>query len=252
MAICRYCGTQIPDSAKFCTECGAAMDSTSMFPDPVPQAPQEPANIPAEPFQESVEPAESYYQMPDTRPWDPEQSGKHSESSRLIGIALIVVLLAAALFLQFGGHSRYGGKDVSISAIPSLLASDPVEVGSTWHGTLTVSGHAGGNYTEEGTYEIWAILDSMEEGGDVFFEIYEDEDMDPESEPLLSMWAEVRGSSVVPVIGEEDAWFLDLWLTPEDQEAMTFVLENGSLVNDYEYDDGYESFHSRIELEKQD
>ena len=44
MATCPYCGSQVADSAKFCTECGAALQAAAMFEQPVaPDSYQQPA-----------------------------------------------------------------------------------------------------------------------------------------------------------------------------------------------------------------
>ena len=46
---------------------------------------------------------------------------------------------------------------------------------------------------------------------------------------LLSFWAEIDGNRIVPVIGEEDAWILNIYLDASDADELTFVYENGTL-----------------------
>ena len=72
MAVCPYCGSDIPDSAKFCTECGAPQGDSPGIKEPLSDLPEP----------ESA--ASSSYQMPNRRPWDPEQSGRHGRGLRLV------------------------------------------------------------------------------------------------------------------------------------------------------------------------
>ena len=228
MAVCPYCGSDIPDSAKFCTECGAPQGDSPGIKEPLSDLPEP----------ESA--ASSSYQMPNRRPWDPEQSGRHGRGLRLVFGLILAILVGAALFLQFSGRSRYSDGGVSISGLPSQ-SSPVLEPGSSWHGTMEVSKHKGGDYTQEGIYEVWAYLDTVS-SGDVYFEVYPTEDVDEDTEALLSMWVSPDGDRLLPLIGEEDAWVIDLWLEESDADAITFYLKKGQLVNDFSYDDGYESF----------
>ena len=61
MATCTYCGSQIPDDAKFCTACGAAQAAGA-----AQVAPNQPIDVPAEPSgaQQPYQQPQQAYQPP--------------------------------------------------------------------------------------------------------------------------------------------------------------------------------------------
>ena len=76
-----------------------------------------------------------------------------------------------------------------------------------------------------------------------FFEIYDTEACD--NNPILSMWILEDSYTILPDIGEEDAWLLDYYLTPDDTYDFTIDLEEGALAFevDYELDGEWYEFY---------
>ena len=123
----------------------------------------------------------------------------------------------------------------------TTLQKSPLQVGSLWRGTIDLSGHSGKGDLENGVYEVWGTID--EAGDRIFFEIYDyesDEAMDVNGDlsPILSFWAEIDGNRIVPVIGDEDAWLINIYLDKSDTEELTFVFADGELTASYFYYDG--------------
>lgn len=90
---------------------------------------------------------------------------------------------------------------------------------------------------------IWAYL-GQDSSGNVYFEIYAEEDHNSDS-VLVSMWVMMFDNQMVPHIGEEDAWIYDMYLDIEDTSALTVNIENDTIVMDYMYrevDEGVEYF----------
>ena len=127
----------------------------------------------------------------------------------------------------------------NFAGLTSSSDKSPLQVGSRWRGTVALSGHSGRGSLEEGLYDIWGVIDTVNDR--VFFEIYDYEgEAAMESDNLdakLSFWAEIEGNRIVPVIGEDDAWLLDIYLTESDTDELTFVYENGALTANYFYYD---------------
>ena len=107
--------------------------------------------------------------------------------------------------------------------------------GSTWHGSYEISNHAGKGALENGSTEVWGLLGSS--GGQLFFELYTEPDFSGSAKPILSYWAELDGDSIVPVIGDNDAWFLNVYLEANDADSLRFTLRDGELRAQYFYYD---------------
>ena len=131
-------------------------------------------------------------------------------------------------------------REPNAGSLFGVPVQSPLQVGSRWRGTIELSGHSGKGDLENGSYEVWGILDSVDDR--VFFEIYDYEgDEAMESDDLiaiLSFWAEIDGSRIVPVIGEEDAWLINVYLDESDTDELTFVWDGETLTADYFYYDG--------------
>lgn len=122
-----------------------------------------------------------------------------------------------------GPTSTWGGDDAALTE------------GSTWHGSYEIRNHAGKGELTNGSTEVWGLLGTS--GERLFFELYSVPDFTGSTKPLLSCWARVEGNRIIPEIGEEDAWFLNIYLTENDRDAMSFTLEDGVLGTQYFYYD---------------
>ena len=100
---------------------------------------------------------------------------------------------------------------------------------------IEVGNHAGQGELENGSYEVWGVLDTA--GDQLYFELYDNPEFAEDSTPYLSYWAELDGDSIVPVIGDKDAWLFDIYLTEDDKDALTFTLNDGVLSAEYFYYD---------------
>ena len=150
----------------------------------------------------------------------------------------------AVTFSQFdsvGAITRPAGSGVigGADGPTGLYVTDgsALSVGSYWYGSIEVKNHAGQGVLENGSYEVWGILDTA--GDDLFFELYDNPEFAEDSTPYLSYWARLEGDSIVPVIGEDDAWLFEIYLTEDDTDALTFTLRDGVLTAEYFY---YDSF----------
>ncbi len=128
------------------------------------------------------------------------------------------------------------------TAAPSAAApasrGDDLQVGSTWAGTLTISGYVGPDDLDGSVSDVWGVIG--ESGGMTYFEIYRAEDSDnPNASPLLSFWAELDGNRILPVIdpAEEDAWLFGIYLGDADESQLIFTLADGVLSASYLYYD---------------
>ena len=165
------------------------------------------------------------------------ETGPISDYSLVVNQTYLSVTLSN--FNNAGGVSDAREPNAG-SLFGSAAGQSPLQIGSRWHGTMELSGHSGKGDLENGIAEVWGYLDTS--GDRTYFEIYDfDIDLAPEGTelvPILSYWAEIDGNRIVPVIGEEDAWILNIYLDASDADELTFVYENGTLSASYFYYDG--------------
>lgn len=84
---CEQCGAQIPEGAKFCENCGAPV-AVEASPKPTPQPAPAPAPQPKPAPKPAPQPA-------------PKPQPKPSSKRIVIGSILLVLIIAAALFVIF-------------------------------------------------------------------------------------------------------------------------------------------------------
>ena len=99
MTTCMYCGSEISDSAKFCTNCGAALPVEAPIPQSTYDAPaQQPYEQPAQqPYEQPAQ--QQPYQQPGQQ--QPYQQAPVAEDSGSIGWAIlgfIIPLVGIILF----------------------------------------------------------------------------------------------------------------------------------------------------------
>lgn len=108
------------------------------------------------------------------------------------------------------------------------------ELNSRWYGTLALTNFVGAS--NEDTYlDAYGVFGKTN-SGKTYFEIYLTEDHSDDS-PALSYYIDLKGDYFVPIIGKEDAWIFNTYLTAADTEQQTTYLFNGALVITYPYHD---------------
>lgn len=120
---------------------------------------------------------------------------------------------------------------------------------SEWSGWLTIS-EVWGMAQDEDNYAAWAVIDRVGGTGKPYIEVFQEGD--PQN-AFLSMYIilEDDGTRVVPDIGVEDAWTVDVYLDPENAKAYEGRLDgDGALTFDYDYvsQDGSYGCHVAITL----
>ena len=191
-----------------------------------------------------------------------EQSGEGSDSWYLIfnpdgtGIACLMGNAPVAfrytadqLQMEDGAYLRYSVSEERVtvysSAVLLFTKSDapapenakdrPFDLAnSTWYGSLEIRNHSGKGSLRNGEREIWAVI-SIAEDGRRFFDIYDTAYYNANVTPVLSMWVEISGDTVIPIIGEEDAWIFERYLTSGDTDALTLHCENQRIFGAYHY-----------------
>ena len=108
---------------------------------------------------------------------------------------------------------------------------------SEWYGVAVVT-NSKGFELEDGLHDVWGSFGIMS-GGDAYFELYLGEEPQYISDPLVSMYVdEEEYNFLTPIIGEEDAWVGDVYLTEEDMYFFEIMYEDGVLDLEYTVDDG--------------
>ncbi len=157
-----------------------------------------------------------------------------------LGLDTVRVAVTLSAFDNIGDISRPSGAPGVIGGAdgPTSIwvgGDAALTEGSTWHGSYEISNHAGKGELTNGSTEVWGLLGTS--GERLFFELYPEPDFTGSTKPLLSCWARVEDNRIIPEIGEEDAWFLNIYLTEDDRDAMSFTLEDGVLGAQYFYYD---------------
>ena len=163
------------------------------------------------------------------------------KSKTRIMILFFALLMILALAVAVIVTAKPADTELSASVLIPVSAQKQIAVlksDSRWAGILTVSDHKGEGVLENGTRAVRGMIGRT--GERTYFELFNRED--PEgAEPILSLWVSLNGDSMVPIIGEDDAWYFDILLDARDVEAFTLRLSDGRLSQRYFYDSGMET-----------
>ncbi len=170
---------------------------------------------------------------------------KKTRSLRILllsGAALVILALLAAVLLL--SHPKKERQIVPLLYVGEEAGTDVLRAGSRWSGYLTISKHRGEGSLSDGILPIRGLIGTAD--GQTFFELYTEDDPDGTA-PILSLWVQLRGDTMEPVIGLHDARYFDIWLDERDVPLFTLRSENGVLSHSYDYNDGTEK--CRIEFQ---
>lgn len=116
-----------------------------------------------------------------------------------------------------------------------------------WIGVVLELGHYGPEYegSEMEQYDLEAVID-MDETGQYYFEAYFTDE--PDEYPVLSTYIDMQEDRFMAIVGEEDAWIADHWLTPEEKGIISAKYDDPTtLYVQYDYED-YEAENSGFHL----
>ena len=184
----------------------------------------------------------------------PAANVRRKRGIRIIIAAAVMICVAVAAMFLLALNARTATSNVSLpetqdttsgSADVPTAASTPLRLGSWWHGILTISNYTGNDDSLAGPYEVWGYFGTAS-GRTPYFELYDSDTVDDDTTVILSMFIDLYPDHFVPVIGEEDAWILDLYLDERDVDALTVYCKNGSLQFEYPYRTEEESFDIKV------
>lgn len=129
--LCNKCGASLPDTAAFCSNCGAALRQQPPQPNQTPQSPPQPYQQPYQPPQVPLPQSQPQYQQP-----LPPQKKKHGVGLVILVLALLALFLCAMLWgLRLLGE-RKKAKEATQPAGPAVseradtTAAQPGEPGA--------------------------------------------------------------------------------------------------------------------------
>ncbi len=137
---------------------------------------------------------------------------------------LVMIILVSAVWI----YRIQNRETVTEQVVPNGILA----VGSKWTGTMTLSNYQGSRHFNSDTIAVDAYF-GRDESGKTYFELYE---AGQRKNALISMYVNLYQDHFVPVIGTNDAWILDVYLSNLDTSAMTGYVENGQITLTYAYD----------------
>lgn len=144
-----------------------------------------------------------------------------------------------------GSASGAPAEDAFVSPTTSI------ELGSEWYGSMTIS-----NYkpltddlnvrlnVKNGVSDIYAVVDT-DSNGNAYFEVYPDASY---QKTLYSVYIDLYDDHIVPIIGEDDAWFFRQYLTADQVDDYTMYLKDGVLELNRHFESDNETFDVQFYL----
>lgn len=227
MPTCQNCGARVSEVETNCRNCGAFI---------YPKA----SGITAAPYEKS-----------------------RRRGAQIFIAAIIIVCVVAVALIMLAAQSRTNSivlplpdpaaftPDNGAETVPAPTdVSAPLRLGTWWHGMLEISNYSGDGESRNGTTEIWGYLGAAS-GRRPYFELYDSDTLEEDTAVLLSMYVELYPNHFVPVIGDEDAWLLDIYLDERDVDPLTVYYQDGALDFSYFYETNEESFDVHVAVHEQ-
>ncbi len=119
----------------------------------------------------------------------------------------------------------------------TVAPAGSIQIPGEWYGVAILSNCVGFDF-EEAEFDVWGYVDTDTVGG-AYFELYVIGDESENEAPILSMYIDATETTwLTPIIGEEDAWISDYYLSEEDEWDLLTLYNDGALDIYYDYDDG--------------
>lgn len=111
---------------------------------------------------------------------------------------------------------------------------DEIRIPSYWYGSIVFK--AISHEEEDYQIDVFGTVDVTADGMH-FLELYEYDSIQDEEEPfpVFSLPIEENSFEILPIIGQEDAWILDMVFTEEDEKKLRTKLDNGALDFNFVY-----------------
>ena len=105
---------------------------------------------------------------------------------------------------------------------------------SKWYGYVKLFNFKGLD-RDEMIEDAWGYF-GVDSSGNAYLEIYESPDESLQAEScIFSIGVEEAKYGILPIIGHEDSWLLDMYLLPEEEDQFYADLNNGALTFTGEY-----------------